>query len=366
MRVLALVTDAFGTGGGIAQYNRDLLTALAAHSGPHHIVVLPRHAGAEIGMLPQGVRQLAARNHRLLYSVTALCATIAHGPFDFVFCGHLYLSPLAGLVAWLSGAPLWLQLHGSEAWRPPRRAERRAAEAASLITSVSRYTRRRFLSLVNVEMARLRVLANTVGPGFSPGDKSAILLDRYGLHGKRVLLTVGRLDPAERQKGHDRVIAALPAIIASERNAVYLIAGEGADRDRLAKLAEQLGVAHAVVFTGAVSVSELPEVYRLADIFVMPSYQEGFGIVFLEAAASGVPVIAGNNDGSMDALADCTLGTAIDPFDRDALVLAVRQALAGHSRNAPGVDRFSFDNFARHVSDLVNACLLPSPSPELS
>ena len=359
MNALALVTDAFGSSGGIAQYNRDLIAALADIPGANRIIVLPRLGDGNGTALPPGVRQLKARGNRLSYSLAALRAAAMLGPFDFVFCGHLHLSPLAALLASGLGVPLWLQLHGYEAWDHMNRAVRWSAERASLITSVSRYTRRRFLSLTGVDPSCVRVLPNTVDGGFSPGAKSDVLLDRFCLRGKRVLLTVSRLDPNERRKGHDRVIAALPAVVAAVPNAVYLVAGHGADRTRLEALAQSLGVANNVVFAGRVAPDELPQLYRLADLFVMPSAQEGFGIVFLEAAASGLRSIGGNADGSIDALADGVIGSAIDPNDSEGLVHAIMNGLDGGGPDPSGVGRFRFDNFAGHVRDLVNSLLLP-------
>ena len=359
MNALALVTDAFGSSGGISQYNRDLIKALAEIAGAHRIIVLPRLGDSNGAALPPGVRQLKAQGNRLSYSLAALRAAAVLGPFDFVFCGHLHLSPLAALLASGLGVPLWLQLHGAEAWDGMRRAERWSAERARLITSVSRYTRRRFLSLAGMDPSCVRVLPNTVDGGFCPGAKSDVLLDRFCLRGKRVLLTVSRLDPNERRKGHDRVIKALPAIVMAVPNVVYLIAGDGADRTRLEALAQNLGVADNVVFAGSVAPDELPQLYRLTDLFVMPSVQEGFGIVFLEAAASGLRSIGGNADGSIDALADGTVGTAVDPNDTEALVRAIRDALDGGGPDPSGVSRFRFENFAGHVRDLVNGHLLP-------
>ena len=109
----------------------------------------------------------------------------------------------------------------------------------------------------------------------------------------------------------------------------------------------------------SVAPDELPQLYRLADLFVMPSAQEGFGIVFLEAAASGLRSIGGNADGSIDALADGAVGTAIDPNDSEALVRAIMNGLEGGGPAPSSVARFRFENFSGHVRDLVNGHLLP-------
>jgi phosphatidylinositol alpha-1,6-mannosyltransferase len=364
MNILALVTDAFGGSGGIAQYNRDLIKALAESPGTNRIVVAPRlGAGA---LPPPGVRQLKPRRNQIVYSLATLGAAATLGPFDFVYCGHLYLAPLAALLAWFLGIPLWLQVHGWEAWDEPSRTQRWAAERAKLITSVSRYTRRRFLTMAGVDPSRVRVLPNTVDACFAPGAKSGRLLDRYGLRGKTILLTVGRLNPHERRKGHDKVIGVLPELMKALPDIIYLVVGSGEDRPRLEALARSLGVDRGVVFTGGVAPDERADLYRLADLFVMPSTQEGFGIAFLEAAASGVRVIGGNADGSMDALADGAIGAAIDPADSDALVRAIKAGLDGGGPNPAGVERFGFANFASHVRALVGrhlACPASGAAP---
>ena len=358
MNVLALVTDAFGGNGGIAQYNRDLVQALAACPGPNRIIVLPRLGEQAGAALPSGTRQLKAHGSQLAYALAALRAAANLGPFDFVYCGHLHLAPLAALIGWMLGAPVWLQLHGWEAWQRPSRVGRLAAERAQLITAVSRFTRRRFLAVAGVDPARVRVLPNTIDARFFPGAKSASLLDRHGLTGKLVLLTVGRLDPDERGKGHDKIIGALPEILKAFPNVVYLIVGQGEDRRRLQALAASLGLADAVRFVDDVTADELPQVYRSADLFVMPSLQEGFGIVFVEAAASGLRVVGGNADGSVDALADGAIGTAIDPADSAALVRAIQEGLGGRGPDPAQARRFAFENFARHVGELVSRHLL--------
>lgn len=356
--ILALITDGFGGSGGIAQYNRDLIKALTLCPGIERIVVLPRLGEAAAGALPAGVRQLKPRRNAAAYSLAAIRAALTQGPFDAVFCGHLHLAPLARFVAWLLDVPLWLQLHGWEAWRAPRRLARRAAERASLITAVSRYTRSRFLTVCGVDPARVRVLPPTVDRSFGRGVRSAELAARYGVCGKRVLLTVGRLDPAERRKGQDQVIGALPGIVATFPDVVFLIVGGGADKARLETLARELHVADHVVFAGTVSGDELLQIYRLADVFVMPSTQEGFGIVFLEAVASGLRVVGGKADGSADALADGAIGTLIDPSDTPALVRAVTAALEGNGVEPVGAARFRVGNFSQHVRELTERHLL--------
>jgi phosphatidyl-myo-inositol dimannoside synthase len=353
-RILALLTDAFGGVGGIAQYNRDFLGALATADAVENILVLPRRGAAERCDPHPRIRQSLPIGGRIAYAHLAGRAALRDGPFDVVFCGHLFMAPLAAIIAFAIGTPLWLQVHGIEAWERPTKLQRWAAERAALITAVSRHTRRRLLSWANVDPHRVRVLPNTVGPQFVPGPKPDYLLDRYGLHGKKILLTVSRLAASERYKGHDRVLKALPEILKQQPETIYLIVGDGDDRPRLQAMTSSLALDDIVRFAGAIEPADLPDYYRLANVFVMPSTGEGFGIAFLEAAASGLPAIGGNSDGSIDALA---IGTTTDPNNQATLTAVIVAALQHGRIGSPDISRFGVAQFARHTIDLAESIM---------
>jgi phosphatidylinositol alpha-1,6-mannosyltransferase len=305
-RCLALVSDAFGGRGGIAQYNRDFFVALANSGLISSISILPRRAPDPFS-LPPGISQVAPHLGRIAYVQSALRGTLDR-PVEMLFCGHVYMAPLALLIARRHRAKLIVQMHGIEAWPRPGRLQQRAVEAADLILCVSRYTRARVIEWASIAPDRVLVLANTVGEAFTPGDGSALRL-AWGLQDKRVLLTVGRMDAREGYKGHDRVIATLPQLLAAGHDVVYVVAGEGDDRARLQNLAAGRGVAERLRFVGALGQDVLVDAYRMADLFVMPSSGEGFGIAFLEAMACGTPALGLAAGGAVDALADGELGT---------------------------------------------------------
>ena len=123
------------------------------------------------------------------------------------------------------------------------------------------------------------------------------------------------MDARERYKGHDRVIQALPQLVAAGHDVIYVVVGEGDDVGRLEALAVETGVADRVRFVGAVNRETLVDVYRAADLFVMPSTGEGFGIAFLEAMACGTPAVGLAIAGANDALADGELGAAVAESD---------------------------------------------------
>jgi phosphatidylinositol alpha-1,6-mannosyltransferase len=270
-----------------------------------------------------------------------------------IFCGHLFMAPLAAVIAQVLRVPLWVQVHGIEAWRELSALHRRSVQTATIVTSVSRYTRRRLLEWVGIDPARVKVLPNSVDPQYHPGPKPSYLLVRHAADGKKVLMTVSRLASSERYKGHDRVIRTLPRLLLQHPDTIYLIVGDGDDRPRLESLAVECGVVENVQFAGLVPPEALPDYFRLADVFVMPSTGEGFGIVFLEAMATGVRVIGGNQDGSADPLADGELGCAVNPDNEQELVSAICAALSTDSANVDRASRFSQQAFAEHLQALV-------------
>jgi phosphatidylinositol alpha-1,6-mannosyltransferase len=317
------VTDAFGGYGGIAQYNREFLNALAESGAAASITVFPRHASQPITS-PATINQKPSRPGRFAYSVVALMTAFCQRT-DVVFCGHLYMAPLAWLIARLKGARLVVQMHGIEAWPRPPHLQRIATEASDLVLCVSRYTRARFVGWAAIAPERVVVLPNTVADIFRPGDTQE-LRAAWGIEGKRVLLTVGRMVSSERYKGHDHVIAVIPDLVRRGHDIVYLIIGEGGDSARVEEIARKVGVAERVRFLGAVDQERLVAAYRMADLFLMPSAGEGFGIAFLEAMASGTPALGFDVAGARDALVEGELGTLIS--GEDGLPDAITRLLA--------------------------------------
>ena len=369
IRILALVGDCYGAPGGIARYNQDLFESLvtADPQGPNaresqaEIVVVPRLGDASGITLPAGIRQWPPVFSRLLYSLVSLWVAWRHRPIDIVFCGHVFMAPLAWALAHSFGARYWLQAHGVDIWTPQTGLKRAAVEAADLVTAVSRMTRRRLLGWTNLDPQRVRVLANTVRDVFAPGAASPTYREGLGLRGGPVLLTVGRLASTERSKGHEPIFTVLPALRARFPDLVYLIAGDGDDRQRLEARARELGLGPETVrFLGYVPDEELPDLYRLADLFVMPSATEGFGIVYMEAAACGLRVLGGAGDGSNDAIQDARVGATADPGDFNALLTAIAKGLRDGRVDPAAIEAYRRPHFAQ-VARLILAELAAAP-----
>jgi phosphatidyl-myo-inositol dimannoside synthase len=350
--ILCLVTDAYGGTGGIALYNRDVIAALAADAANARIVCLPRVAPNPLEAIPARVEN---DQSGLAGNLAYLRAVIRHarsGKLDLIYCAHVNLIPLAQLASTLSGAPWALCLYGLEAWTPfPRTLPRSGVAKADGIVSLSQVTLDRFLTWCSIDPARCVVVPNAVHiEQFAMTAKDPALLAKHGLGGKKVIMTLGRLDPVEQAKGFDRVIAVLPQLIEAEPDIAYLIVGTGGDKPRLEALASEHGVTDRVVFAGFVKEEEKSAYYNLADAYVMPSVYEGFGFVFIEALACGVPCVASNADGGQEAVLHGELGAVVDPHDQTALKAAILEALAKPKAIPERLNYYSFDNFKTRIN----------------
>jgi phosphatidyl-myo-inositol dimannoside synthase len=351
--MVGLVTDAYGGHGGIAQYNRDFFGALVGCKELSSLIVIPRNAPNEVAT-PTRIRQTAPRPDRALYVVATILQALSLR-IDIVFCGHLFMAPLALFIARLKRAKLIVQMHGVEAWQRPKPLCRAAVEVADLVLCVSRYTRAQVLNWAAIAPERVVVLPNTIGANFTPGDRSAPR-HAWGLGGKKVLLSVGRISARERYKGHDRVIRTIPQLLAAGHDVIYIIVGEGDDRERLEMLADQEGVASRVRFMGALDAAALIDAYRMADLFVMPSIGEGFGIAFLEAMACGTPALGLAVGGALDALGDGELGLLTSEADLATTVSRILRGAKPDPRSLAMavVRRFGPEPFAARAGAVID------------
>ncbi|WP_037604836.1 glycosyltransferase family 4 protein [Streptacidiphilus rugosus] len=228
----------------------------------------------------------------------------------------------------------WAQLPGS------RQLLRRIGAGTDTLTYLGEYTRSRIASAVGPAAASRMV---QVPPGvdektFHPGSGGAEIRARLGLTDRPVVVCVSRL---VKRKGQDTLIRAWPAVLARVPDAVLLVVGGGPYRADLEKLAEATGVAASVRFTGAVPWEELPAHYGAGDVYAMPCRTrrggldvEGLGIVYLEASATGLPVVAGDSGGAPDAVREGETGYVVPGHDRGDLAARLVELLGDDALRA--------------------------------
>ncbi|MEP6667489.1 MAG: glycosyltransferase family 4 protein, partial [Nocardioidaceae bacterium] len=331
--MLALVTDAYGGTGGIAQYARDLIRSIASHPAVSEVVVVPRVIHREMEPLPaKVVHTSSAAGSKARYLAKVLQVAMGGAGFDLIICGHANLLPVARVVSFATRSPLVLVTYGIEVWEPKGFVHRRIVGNLAAVVSISDFTLSRLREWADIRETPTFLLPNAIDlSAYTPGPKDEALRKRLALGGSPVLLTLGRMEADERAKGFDEVLEVLPSLIAEYPGIVYCLAGDGTDRQRLKQKTTTLGLDGHTVFAGYVTESEKLLLYRIADVFVMPSRMEGFGYVFLEALAIGIPVIASRVDGSREAVRDGRWGELVDPQNPEELRNAIRRALSAPS-----------------------------------
>src|SRR5262245_17211800 len=283
---------------------------------------------------------------------------------DLVICGHINLLVLAWFAARFARARLVLVIHGYEAWAPSsHRLSNPLINQVNAFIAVSRYSAERFVQWSGIPAERGFILPNCVDlDQFQPRERDPALADRYGVRSAIVMLTVGRLAASERYKGIDEVIDVMPRLLRQLPNLRYLIVGDGSDRARLEAKARTSGLSDYVIFAGRIAEAEKVTHYNLADVYVMPSYGEGFGIALIEAAACGIPIVGSSADGSRDALLDGGLGRMVDPKKPDELVEAITAVTSGAQRRARNdlVETFDVGRFRARVSHWIKQQSAPA------
>ena len=352
--------EGFSSGGGVQEYTRALVRALpgARYRAPHDRRGDLREA--EIGGRSRGFGDLprALRAPAFAASLVAECLA---GRVAALWATHINVAPVCLVAHRLTGVPYAVALHGIEAWQR-REKFAPALRSARLLFPVSEFTRDTVAINWGLPADKFCVLHDTFDPDrFTPGPRPVQLMERYGIgESDRVVLTLGRLDSRERYKGHDQMLEAFAPLAAADKSLKYIIAGSGDDAARLAAKARDLGCGASVVMAGHVPHRDLPGLYRLCDVFAMPSKGEGFGIVYLEALACGKRVIAGNKDAGRDALVGGKLGRLVDPDDieelRGALSTALHDAAGGPAEflRDEAIATFGPDVFRRRARELAS------------
>lgn len=245
-----------------------------------------------------------------------------------VLVGHVNLLPLAMLVRLLRpGARIILFAHGIEIWgdpayRPVRRWERVAIRyAVDRIAVVSRFSMTRMAEAYGVDARKFVLFPNAVDLHGAPNQVAG-----------NIILAVARLGAGEREKHIDKLIRAMPAL----PGARLVVIGDGPLRHELQALADSLGVGDRVDLPGAADEPALARAYAQARVFALPSSKEGFGIVYLEAWARGLPVIGSCYGGAGEVIADGVDGFTVNPADLPALTQALARLLSDEAM----ADRF--------------------------
>jgi phosphatidyl-myo-inositol dimannoside synthase len=325
---------------GIAAVSR--LVVAAVGGDEVRVLSLGDHAGPHVPASPSsGISVHAAGGRTLRFVASALRTTARLPPPAEVICLHLGLSPVAWLATKGRGR-LTVFLHGIEAWRPLGTMRRWLLGRADILVANSEHTARRFRD-ANPVLADKPIRVCHLGAGPSPGtnDQASRTVD------PPFALIVGRMAAAERYKGHDLLLDVWPMVAAALPEARLVVAGDGDDRARLEARARALD--GRVTFLGRVADAALESLYRDCAFFVMPSRDEGFGLVFLEAMRAGKACI-GSVGAAAEVIEDGVTGLVVDSEDPEQVIAAVRR-LFRESETRARMGRSGAERFARHFTE---------------
>jgi glycosyltransferase involved in cell wall biosynthesis len=364
-RLLFLNLTAFLNTGGIEKFNRAFLKALTELEATGIVAnSMSLHDEGSDENYFSSDRYLPFKGKAFSFVAQVIKAA---SQYDTIVAGHINLALPAFVVKKLyPSKKLILIAHGIEVWDDLKGVKKQLLKQADQIIAVSNFTKQKLIDVQGIDERRIKILPNTLDPYFeTPAgfDKPDYLKKRYGIHnGEKVMYTFSRMSSLEQYKGYDKVLEVLPHLKNTYPDIKYIIAGKAdeIEKQRIEKIVQQNKLQDNVVLAGFIADEEVTDHFKLADVFVMPSSKEGFGIVFLEAMACGVPVLGGNIDGTVDALQNGKLGILVNPLVAEEIQQGIKLQLEKKYKAEDAFQlqkdvlaSFSFNVYKRRLKDIL-------------
>ena len=364
MKILFTYLVAFSGNGGIERFNRCFILALqqiCENNGFKFNATSLYDTQPELNYVDEVKFKGFGRN-KLRFLIDFVLSAVK---YDVVILGHINLA-VAGCMLnfFYPKKKIVLIVHGIDTWGELSFFKKTLLKKVDIILSVSEFTKEVIISEHGVNPKIVKVFPNTIDPGLEVPisfNKPPLLIDRYGVNTRdKVLLTITRMSSQEKYKGYDVVLRAFAQI--KLINFKYLLCGkyDQLEYERITSLISELKLENNVVLAGYIKEDELLDHYLIADTFIMPSKGEGFGIVFIEAMFCGLKVIAGNKDGSVDALDNGRLGTLINPDNVEEIGKAILISLENKSTNdakfkiqQKAIAKFGFEAYKNRLEQII-------------
>ena len=362
---LFIYLSSFGATGGIEKVNKLIIksfkieenfNSLAQSYGLHDNHFDSRY------VKPYAFKGFSGNRFKFLYQLSKIAKN-----YNQVIVGHINLSPAVFLMRIFNPKlKIVLMAHGIEVWGPQTRLKKWLLTKADKIISVSNYTKERIISDSSIKNTKITVLQNALDPYFKVPDLKKRLLylkKRYGIkNNDKIILTITRMSSADQYKGYDLVLGAISNMDVQQKSEIkYILAGKSDkfEYERISILIQKYGLEEIVIRPGFIEDSELQDHFQLAKLFVMPSKKEGFGIVLIEAFASGSKVIAGNGDGSKEALQNGKFGKLIDINNLSSLKSAIDESLLENNNplDTNHLEAFNYYDSDKYMRNFTNLAL---------
>lgn len=363
MKTLFLAQEVYSRFGGIQRFNVRLIDALKELAGANDqfdaAAVVRRDALKDLPADFAPVPIEGCDGSALRFIMSAIRSAWSA---QRVVIGHINLLPIALIIKILRPrSRIFLVAHGIEVWGDASFRKYRWWEpmvlrlCVSRVLAVSEYTAKKFCRCTKYPAAQLTIFPNVV-------DASSSFEEVFPAGVGTEILTVTRLSKSEEKKRVDAVIAAVAELKKMDIDATLHVVGDGDLRPVLVELAEDLGLKSNVIFHGRVSDDELKALYKSADVFVLPSEKEGFGIVYLEAWQAGLPVVAARATAVPEVVDDGINGILVDPVSPSTIGFALRDLIMNGDLRANMVnsgrrkilEKFNHDAFVKRLEVLLN------------
>jgi phosphatidylinositol alpha-1,6-mannosyltransferase len=362
-KVLFLCLEVFSCTGGIQKVSRAMAKALQELNSESTVYAL-----CDV-MKDLNEDYLARKSfggfnrNKVIFSISSFLKAFS---CHTIMLAHINLLPVSYLIKLFSPSKrIVLIAHGIEVWRTMNRLQKYFLNKHVDIWAVSEFTKNQLIIKNQIKEDRILILNNCLDPFFEvpSTEKHHNLKTKNAckiLPGK-VVFTLARLSAQEHEKGYDLVIQCMPKLLESHPGLKYLIGGACGlqEKRRICNMINALNLQNCVSLIGYIPETALRSYYFQADVFAMPSKKEGFGLVLIEAAASGCEVIAGNQDGSTDALLNGKLGILVDPSSAKQIAEALLRALStpcrqyAKARQQLALSTFSFESYKRKIKELL-------------
>jgi phosphatidylinositol alpha-1,6-mannosyltransferase len=366
IRILFLNLATFHFTGGIERVNRCIYKALDEESETN--AELDYRVISVYDCNNEFQDRYANLNKVLNFKNSKIKASIASVYYAFfsdtILISHINLAIIAYVIKKLFPKKrIIIMAHGIEIWGDLSIIQKSLLSIADRIIAVSNFTMAKIVENHQINVNKVVVCNNGLDPFMvipSSFEKPIELLKRYKIDiNDSVLFTLSRLSSTELYKGYDIVLEALSDVVKVKPNVKYLIGGKGDDIEieRVMSLIKKYQLENHVQLLGFIKEEELAQHFLLADTYIMPSKNEGFGLVFIEAAFYGLNVIAGNMDGSRDAVLFHQGGNLVNPYNAEEIAgLILNSGIKNNQKqiNKSAISRFEFPVFSKRFLGYIN------------
>lgn len=363
MKILLLLPDLLDSIGGIQTFNRCFVKALDELSEKHNLeinILVLTDNGKNKSLLSKYIKLKNVTYKYFNYNriTFALTALIDGFDSDLVIFGHVNYMPLAFFMN--KTAKKILTVYGTDVWLKLSFMKMLGVKSLYKILSISQYTENEMIKYNNLPKSIFSRLYCCLGlEYFDYANKSSSLT--LDLPKGKIILCVSRMTISETAKGVDLLIKSMPQVLKEEKDSFLVLVGRGDAVQNLKLLAKELGVLDRVIFKTSVQDLELPAYYKSCDIFAMPSIQEGFGIVYLEAMYFSKPNIAINIGAIPEVVSNGQSGILLESQDINELSSSIVKLLSDRKYSETlGItgkrileEKFTFSKFVNNIDLLL-------------